>query len=447
MSEEALDVDVVVVGAGLAGLVTARRLEQQGLRTVVLEAADRPGGRIHTERTSYGYLENGGIFHTRQYHALRALLAELELDDLATAVPTGFHARVLTGRGWKHVNYGSLTGPAFFGGLGLVDRLRVAAAALPALLRKPRKPEDFGDLVSMLALDTRSAAEAVPADAAAHFTSGPHEFLWGTPSSAISYAMLALQLHVFAGELRELRGGIGQVVERLASAADIRYGATVTAVEDTAEAVEVHLDQAPALTARACVLATTADVTRKVWRSAPAAVAEHLDGIAYTRIDYAYLRTKARIELCQGSTKLSMEVIPTAQRGSRTIGGIYQSNDWVTEGGLLLVTAANAASAADIPDADLLDRLQAEAEELHPELRGQVLDRVLVRHPRYTPTFSTGTVQRLARARAALGSGAVDLAGDHMSAPWVDGAVRSGEMAADRVARWLAARDGAALSA
>lgn len=42
--------DVVVVGAGVAGLTTARLLNDAGRRVVVLEARDRVGGRVHTER-------------------------------------------------------------------------------------------------------------------------------------------------------------------------------------------------------------------------------------------------------------------------------------------------------------------------------------------------------------------------------------------------------------
>lgn len=39
---------VVIVGAGLAGLVTALELTEQGVDCVVLEAASRPGGRVGT---------------------------------------------------------------------------------------------------------------------------------------------------------------------------------------------------------------------------------------------------------------------------------------------------------------------------------------------------------------------------------------------------------------
>ena len=42
------DADVLVVGAGIAGLAAAQRLAAAGQRVLVLEARDRIGGRIHT---------------------------------------------------------------------------------------------------------------------------------------------------------------------------------------------------------------------------------------------------------------------------------------------------------------------------------------------------------------------------------------------------------------
>ena len=45
-------VDTIVVGAGVAGLTAARLLQDAGRRVIVLEARDRTGGRVHTDRTS-----------------------------------------------------------------------------------------------------------------------------------------------------------------------------------------------------------------------------------------------------------------------------------------------------------------------------------------------------------------------------------------------------------
>jgi len=53
------DFDTIVVGAGVAGLAAARLLSQDGRRVVVLEARDRLGGRVWTDRSD-GFVTDRG---------------------------------------------------------------------------------------------------------------------------------------------------------------------------------------------------------------------------------------------------------------------------------------------------------------------------------------------------------------------------------------------------
>jgi monoamine oxidase len=55
VSAQGSDFDVVVVGAGSAGIAAARRLADAGLATMLLEARDRVGGRAWTVRTPGGF--------------------------------------------------------------------------------------------------------------------------------------------------------------------------------------------------------------------------------------------------------------------------------------------------------------------------------------------------------------------------------------------------------
>jgi monoamine oxidase len=77
--------DVIVVGAGIAGLAAARALAETGLSTLVLEARDRPGGRIHTlpEPSWRAPLEAGAEFvHGKPPSLLRLLeQAGLHVDE------------------------------------------------------------------------------------------------------------------------------------------------------------------------------------------------------------------------------------------------------------------------------------------------------------------------------------------------------------------------------
>lgn len=66
---------IVIVGAGLAGLSCATRLEEKGVDWLLLEAAAKPGGRVSTEVTAEGYrLDRGFQVLLDSYPTARRLL-------------------------------------------------------------------------------------------------------------------------------------------------------------------------------------------------------------------------------------------------------------------------------------------------------------------------------------------------------------------------------------
>jgi putrescine oxidase len=75
-----LDRDVVIVGAGPAGLTAARELKKAGLSVAVLEARDRVGGRTWTDTVDGAMLEIGGQWVSPDQTELLALLGELGLQ-------------------------------------------------------------------------------------------------------------------------------------------------------------------------------------------------------------------------------------------------------------------------------------------------------------------------------------------------------------------------------
>ncbi|MDZ4266993.1 MAG: flavin monoamine oxidase family protein [Mycobacterium sp.] len=75
---ERLEADVIVVGAGISGLIAARTLLAAGLTPLILEADDRVGGRILTEEVLPGLpVELGAQWIGDTHHRMLALADEL----------------------------------------------------------------------------------------------------------------------------------------------------------------------------------------------------------------------------------------------------------------------------------------------------------------------------------------------------------------------------------
>jgi monoamine oxidase len=73
--------DVIVVGAGIAGLSAARELARAGLAVTVLEARDRVGGRTLSEEHGGQIVDLGGQWMGDKHERLRALANELGVDS------------------------------------------------------------------------------------------------------------------------------------------------------------------------------------------------------------------------------------------------------------------------------------------------------------------------------------------------------------------------------
>lgn len=72
---------VIVVGAGIAGLVAAYELQKAGINVAILESSNSSGGRMATTNYHDSIIDTGAQFLSSGYPILGSLIKELNLES------------------------------------------------------------------------------------------------------------------------------------------------------------------------------------------------------------------------------------------------------------------------------------------------------------------------------------------------------------------------------
>jgi monoamine oxidase len=242
-----IDADVIVIGAGLAGLTAARDLEAAGLDVEVLEARDRVGGRLKGYDLGSESVDLGG-----EYFGERSTM----IADLARSVGVERFSSYDKG---KRITY--LDGGRRLHYTGLVPRVgpRVLADFAQGVLRIERLVRTIPDQAPWTArrasrwdsqtlaswcqrnFATRGARELVALGVEAAFCSSPADLSF---LHVLYYAKVSggfLYLFGVGGGLQQyrFRGGAHSIPRRLAAtlATAVRLGRVVRRVEYSSDRV------------------------------------------------------------------------------------------------------------------------------------------------------------------------------------------------------------------
>ena len=256
--------DVVVIGAGFAGLRAALKLQAAGLRAVVLEARDRVGGRSRPARVGPLDLDSGGQWEGAGHTELAGLadaygVTRLRQYDRGKVVTHVDDDVVRARSGWIP----ALPLPAL-ADLGVaIVRLQLAARGM----RGPRGPVSE----RVRTLDTLTFAQwrdryvrSAPARATldifcrAVWCMEPHEVSLAFVLDYIARSGHVAYLSGTAGAAQAFRyaGGMHQLAVRMAAdLADgsLRLGTPVTAVDQSERGVEVRTEADTVAAAHAIV--------------------------------------------------------------------------------------------------------------------------------------------------------------------------------------------------
>ncbi|WP_353826949.1 FAD-dependent oxidoreductase [Agromyces sp. SYSU T0242] len=225
--------DVVIVGAGLAGLRCAERIASAGLEVVVLEAGDVVGGRQRTDRVDGFLLDRGFQVLNPAYPAVRRWVDVAGLD--LRAFPVGI--RVRREGGWAELGHPlrrPRSIPATLGS-GMLHPRDVAGFArwlAPALLR-PRSVIAGADRTLAAAWDAAGLRGPLRVEVLEPFLAGVLAEDRGTTSDA--FARLLVRMFAL-GAPGVPAAGIGALPQQLAAraratGADIRTGARVVGID------------------------------------------------------------------------------------------------------------------------------------------------------------------------------------------------------------------------
>jgi monoamine oxidase len=432
------EADVVVIGAGLAGLHAARLLEQAGQRVVVVEAQQRIGGRLHTLDHLPGRPEAGGIQVGAAYHRLEAIAAECGIGLLPAPPPP-------RDRRTRYRIQGANLAAAEWEAAA-VNRLRGAERAIPPdgllrhyLARLPRQENVRSWLLPSAAAEDRALAASLSRGGASPEAVRLIDVNLNAPGvSQVSTLHFLRQAAVFsagAGPIRTIAGGSQRLPEAMARrlGAPPRLGQVVRAIEQDGGGVTVRFADGGSLRARRCICTIPFAALRGV--TLPAGLAPPLRRLVrdLPYVPVIHLHLLARGPAAQAFPEVLWTDDPLLGRVFRAAeaGDAVQLKAWYS-GALAARTERTA------PDL-LRRRAVAALEAAMPALRGQIEVTGLMSWQ--ANPFARGAYHCLGPGLAAALAMAVNTPGDRLSfagehlgltANGMEGALESGAAAAAR---------------
>ncbi len=438
---------VVVIGAGVAGLAAAYRLQDAGLRVTVLERDPVVGGRTRSAMVEGCRIELGAEFIASFYRRTLALIAELGLSRDLQRIPRS--AAVL--RGTRLYSLWPNARVAFTPLIGSRHKLALSYL-LGALVR-------YAPLLDLHAFERAASIDdqSVSTYACTHLSEELLEYVLQPALSGIFYwtpertsrALLMLVLRAGLStptglQLFTLRDGLGQLAQRLADELDVRTSIEALHVQPCAEGGYMVAARSPEsmlrLPADAVLLATTASSVPRLLPWLEPQRRAFFSAVSYTAMVNLAVGTNRRLPRSLYGLLFPRRETPflasVTVQSVKHPGAVPRGRDVIA----LHLSGPATAALHQYDDATLARLMLADLRRLAPvyDPAPQLLFQHLHRWPEALPEFAVGHFKHLQH----FASGAVEppglaFAGDYLGGPFIEGAIVSGEAAALRLIRQL----------
>ncbi len=433
--------DVIVVGAGLAGLHATWQLEKAGLKVMLLEGNNRTGGRLHTLDNLPGTPDAGGVQVGAAYKRFNAIADRLGVERYLPESGRGGYLYNIRGQNFQKDQWPSLpqnmltddekeTTPdaLFFSYLRKLPALETTAAWM-----SPKITANDISLASWLKAQGAS-------DEAMRFMNAN---LNGRTLEEMSMLHMQRTLSMFTtarktdpGPTKFIRGGSQRMTDAMASAlnSDIILNAPVSAIVDEGDGMEVSLIDGRRFGARQVICTAPFSTVKNMRIEAlmPPVLRNTIQQLPYTKASFVFLRATHAFWKEDGLPEYIWSDDPL-------IGRVFTLNSSPP----LLKVWVNGPAAEAL---DKMDPQQAAAEmitrieKVRPSAKGKLS---------YLNSFSwqkepfargiyhhIGTGLGAALARTVQHQGQrLHFAGEHMTQNWpgMEGALETAERAATRV--------------
>lgn len=426
--------DIIVVGAGIAGLTAAYTAQCAGKTVRVLEASDRPGGRIIRMTRNGDALEAGAQGIHSNYDAMFGLIEKMGLTgDL---IPGGGKAQFLDRNGTPRVTSSNADMIKIVGPRGAADLALYRTRYFTLRKRMPqfeivRYDDEY---------DNQTAAEALSWASPEFFDfvlrPQTHAQTGTSPEHTNLYHLVNMLRIRLATKVLGLKTGIVTLCERLAESVPVTYGAPVAKLLTTGDKVDgVLLESGATMKAQHVVVACPIGTAAKIVPDQFAPAKSFLGAFTNTPLPLVIFFLDRPVD-----------AQPYAFFGHAYHDVIYnmalnhtRKTPFMAPSGKAIISAWPAypggAEMIEKSDADIIARALSDLEPMFPGIAEQVEEARVMRHSWGFARYEPGSHRRLLDFKAyASKLKGVSFAGNDYDGVHMESAVRNGQRAAERAA-------------
>lgn len=430
---------VIVIGAGIAGLTAAHFLTNAGMTVRVLEASGRVGGRMTTDAVSGFLIDRGAQFLSSEYDLLLSLATEFglqkslrETSPWSAIVRNGKICRIRSDNPLHALTSGLLGMSAWLKLGWRIWQFRHLLNSLPL--------NDYSQWSCFDNESVSSWADRAIDSSVTEYLFDPmlHGFYFQEPEeTSLSLLLAVLAFGFRRGRPLTLSDGIGTLPEAIATQLDVVLNSPVLSIENGTESVTITTSTSR-MNSDYVILAIPATEAQRIY-SGGNEITRRLMATSYSTTINIAVMTNDSFRLPDSLKNVYGLLIPRRERRSIVAIGIEsnKNRDCVSQGQLLNIMLSNPASKSMMPMTDyaIVQTVVPEAGKYFPGLSAHIAATRIYRWKQAEPYSHVGRAKDLLhyRKKGRPSEQRVLLAGDYMSMPFTEGAAESGKWAAEQI--------------